>query len=316
MNVLVIGKKNHIPWAYYTARGLKQNNINTYLFYYNEYTFIDRINQVLRKEDFIFNRFYHLLKTFKPDIIVFVSTFFIPKEYFYIAKELHIKTIGWVGDVFDIDKQDYASYIDKLYVFDSSLVPLANRLGYNSELLQVGYDPHLHKNYLKNNRRYSINFIGSHTKEREALLSHLHNFNLELYGKKWGNLNLTPPNWLVINKNIDYKRLVSIYNSTYISINISQSNNVCNGITMRVFETIACGSCLISDNLKDIPLSFEPNKEILIYDSPMELISILDRLMIDKNYLLNIVENASLRLKKNDYSYSARTKYMIKMMGS
>lgn len=314
MNILVIGKKNHIPWPYYTARGFEQNGHNTYLFYYNEYTFFDRIEKVFSKHKIQYNKFCHLLDTFHPDIIVFVSAFFIPKEYFYIAKERHIKTIGWIGDTFGTDKKEYKDIIDKLFLFDSSLVNLSQELGFNCDFLQVGYDALLHKNF-NYKRKGTINFIGSHTLKREIILKNLQNFPLEIHGLKWNKLNFHPKSWTIHTQKINTQTLVQIYNTTISSINISQIENVSNGINMRIFETLACGSCLISDNLVDLTLCFEPNKEILVYNTVDQLVELLDKVQNDKKLVANIVNNAKIRLEKSQYTYKDRTNYMIQSLG-
>jgi len=310
MNILVVGKKNHIPWPYYTFRGFVQNNYNTKLFYYNEYSIFERL-----KKGSNLSRFSKLLKDFKPDIIVFVSAFFIPKEYYNIAKELRIITVGWIGDSFDNSKVDFLQLIDKLYLFDTSLVESALDLGFNAELLQVGYDREHHKN-LKINRRDSFNFIGSYTKDREFVLKNLSEQNVELYGIKWSKLHFKPHNWNIKTNKIDFQKLIKIYNSTKFSLNITQMENVNKGINMRVFETIACGSCLLSDNLEDIPLCFEPNKEILVYNNIDELKELIDKVENDKNLSKTIVKNAQKRLQSSDYTYKNRTNHIIKKLGS
>jgi spore maturation protein CgeB len=312
MNILVVGKKNHIPWPYYTYRGFLQNNHNVKLFYYNEYSLIERIKKSFTSNSF--DGYNKLLKEFKPDIIVFVSAFFIPKEYYIIAKEYNIPTIGWVGDSFNESKAEFVDLIDKLYLFDTSLVDSALALGFDAELLQVGYDKELHKN-LGKNRRESFNFIGSYTKDREQFLEKLHKYNLELYGIKWNSLESKPLIWDINNQKIDYKKLIDIYNSTKYSLNITQMNNVNRGINMRVFETIACGSCLLSDNLEDIPLCFEPDKEILIYNNSDELEEMAERLINDKSFAETIIKNGSSRLHKCNYTYKDRTKFIMDNIG-
>lgn len=306
MNILVVGKKNHIHWPYYTYKGFIQNNYNAKLFYYNEYTFIERL-----KKDSNLSRFSKLIKKFKPNIIVFTSAFFIPKEYYIVAKEMNIYTVGWVGDLFGNEKSEYINLINKLYLFDSSLLDLSKKLNFDCELLQVGYDEVLHKDFNKT-RRDSFNFIGSYTNEREFILNQLSNENIELYGLKWKNLSKIYDSWTISNKKIDYKELVNIYNSTRFSLNITQDVNVSNGVTMRVFETIACGSCLISNDSKDISLCFEPNKEILVFSNIEEFNEIIFRATRDNVWVNNIIQNAKKRLLGSEYSYKDRTKLIIK----
>lgn len=312
MNILVVGKKNHIHWPLYVARGFEQGGHNVSLFYYNEYTLLDRFHQLLLNKNNDTHRFESELKKRKPTLVFFVSAFFIPLEFYKIAKQHNTATIGWVGDVFNEDKLVYKNFIDKLYVFDSSLIPLSNDMGFNNvALLQVGYDPFIHKN--KNLlRNKSINFIGSFSREREDILKQLHKYNLELYGIKWNKMQSTPKHWKVQNKKINPIALAHIYNTTLSSLNIKQPQNVSDGVNMRIFETLGCGSCMITDYVKDIELCFEPNKEILVYRSTEELLDILEKIQYDHSFLQEIVNNGQNRIRTSPYTYKARLDYAIK----
>ncbi|MEA1914884.1 MAG: glycosyltransferase, partial [Campylobacterota bacterium] len=160
-------------------------------------------------------------------------------------------------------------------------------------------------------RRDSTNFIGSYTQQREEILIKLESADLELYGLKWNKLHRRPQNWRISTNMVDYKKLIDIYNSTVSSINISQIQNVSNGVNMRIFETVACGSCLITDNLKDLELCFEPNKEVLVYNDTDELLELIQKVNNDKKFASSIVHNAQQRIQNSKYTYKDRTQYMI-----
>lgn len=119
------------------------------MFYYNEHTLFSRLNNLVTKRNNL-EKFILILKETKPTIVFFVSAFFIPIEFYQEAKQYARYTIGWVGDTFGQDGIAYKNYIDRLYVFDSSLVTLANNLGFRDvELLQVGYDKEIHLNKIQ-----------------------------------------------------------------------------------------------------------------------------------------------------------------------
>lgn len=81
---------------------------------------------------------------------------------------------------------------------------------------------------------------------------------------------------------------------------------------MRTFEAIACGSCIITDNMKDINYCFEINKEILVYNNMNELMEILNKLEKDRNFIGNIAKNGYLRIMKDDNTYKSKMQLVIK----
>lgn len=122
----------------------------------------------------------------------------------------------------------------------------------------------------------------------------------------------TPKHWKIQNKKISPSLLSTIYNTTLLSINIKQAENVSNGVNMRTFETLACGNCILTDYVSDITLCFEPNKEILTYNSIEELIVLLEKCFYNKNFVQSILMNAQKRLDSSSYSYKDRMEYVIK----
>ena len=75
---------------------------------------------------------------------------------------------------------------------------------------------------------------------------------------------------------------------------------------MRTFEAIACGSCLLNDNVKDLEFCFEPNKEILVYNTPEELHELTCKVFQDSTYAKNIAQNGYKRIIGSRYSYKDR----------
>lgn len=215
-------------------------------------------------------------------------------------------TAGWVGDLFGEDKKQYISFIDKLYVSDSAFIPVAQTLGFKEvHFLQFGYNPSLHVD-LKLSRRNAINFIGSYTNERDLTFQALKTCNFKIYGSHWEKLSQIGNHWQVENKKIDQKKVAHIYNTTLATLNVAQKSNVINCVNMRTFEAIACGSCVINDNVKDLEYCFEPGKEILVYNSFEELEVLTHKVLKDSIYAKRISENGYQRIYKSNSSYKDR----------
>jgi len=112
--------------------------------------------------------------------------------------------------------------------------------------------------------------------------------------------------WKIYNRKISQKKLVQIYNTTVTTLNVSQKQNVINMVNMRTFESVACGSCLLNDYVKDIDLCFEPGKEILIYNNNDELKYLSEKIVKDIKFVKKIVKNAQEKLKNSKYTYKDR----------
>lgn len=318
--VLIVGKHNHLGWIEHTIEGFLQANVTIEHFFINKLTVKNTLLKALYKN---FHReggelklqlqeLEEKIKSFNPTLVLFVGAFFVPHELFALCKENKIMTAGWVGDLFDEDKKKYIPFVDKLYVSDSAFISLAQNLGFTEvHFLQFGYNPALHVN-LEQPRRTTINFIGSYTKERDVTFQALANCNFEIYGSHWEKLSHVGTQWKVSNKKIDQHKVVSIYNATLTTLNVAQKSNIINMVNMRTFEAIACGSCLLNDNIKDLEFCFEPNKEILVYNSLEELNELTCKIFQDNTYGRQIAQNGYKRLLGSPYSYKDKALQILK----
>lgn len=318
--ILIVGKRNHLGWLEHTIDGIKQiENIFYDTFIINEIEpfykplklFYKVLSQKEKLENLISKSFEKKIKDFNPDLIIFISGFFIPVELYKIAKKHNIKTASWIGDKFGENAKTYVSYIDKLYLSDTGLLDVAKQMEFKDySFLQFGYNNLIHKNYGKDRNEY-MNFVGSYTKERNNVFMKLHDYKLHLEGINWHKLDSISKNWIVNKGKISQEKVVDIYNTTRATLNIGQNENIINMVNMRTFEAIACGSCVISDNLKDLEYCFEPNKEILVYNNINELIEILNKASKESNYLKNIALNAYNKITKDNMTYKSKIEFII-----
>lgn len=215
--VLIVGKKNHLGWFEHCIDGVKQiDNIHYDKFSINElgisYVPMKIIYKLFSQEnklnELVNHYFLKKIKEFKPDLIVFISGFFIPLELYMIAKDYNINVASWIGDKFDERVEKYINYIDKLYVADTGFIDIARQIGFREvSFLQFGYNNLIHQNYNLDRNNF-LNFIGSYTKERNEVLKSLHDFKIQIEGTKWNKLDSISANWIVNNKKISQKKLL------------------------------------------------------------------------------------------------------------
>jgi spore maturation protein CgeB len=319
-NIMIVGKSNHLGWVEHVVNAVSNlDNIKSSVFLINKTSGFDSLNKMYFKitsqksklNDMILNKFEQHLKRTKPDLILFVSGFFIPLSLYQMAKIYNINTVAWVGDKFGNNIKEYSKYIDKLYVADSAFINIAKDLAFsNVSLLQFGYNKSLHINQ-KKNRNSTINFVGSYTNDRNNIFMELKEKPLHIEGIGWKKLDDISNNWIVKNKKINQNKLVDIYNQSLATLNIGQNENIINMVNMRTFEAIACGSCIFTDNMSDLEYCFEPNKEVLVYNSIDELKELCDKVIRDRSFILKISENGYNRLLKDNNTYEHRIKTII-----
>ncbi len=319
--VLIVGKKNHLGWLEHTLDGIKQiDNITYDQFIINEIEFSYKPLKLLYKvfsqkeklNNLLSASFEKKIKRMKPNLVIFISGFFIPHELYEITNKYKIDIASWIGDKFENNALKYSKYIDKLYVSDSGLIDIANQMNFKEiNFLQFGYNNLIHKNY-NLERNDFINFVGSFSKERNDIFKKLNDYKLHLEGINWDKLDLISKKWILNKGKISQKEVVNIYNKTSATLNIGQNKNIINMINMRTFEAIACGSCIITDNLKDLSYCFEPNKEVLVYDNIDELIEILNKAKRDSSYLRDIAHNGYNRIIKDNLTYKSKIESIIR----
>lgn len=318
--ILIIGKQNHLGWIEHSIEGFLQAGCSVEHFFINKLTLK---NTILKG---FYKKFHHengelklqiqelsdKIKIFNPTLVVFVGAFFVPYELFALCKEKNIITAAWVGDLFGEDKKKYIPFVDKLYVSDSAFISIAQIMGFKEvHLLQFGYNPNLHVD-LSLSRRNAINFIGSYTNERDVTFQALKSCHFEIYGSHWEKLSQIDTHWQIENKKIDQKKVAHIYNTTLATLNVAQKSNIINMVNMRTFEAIACGSCMINDNVKDLEFCFERDKEILVYNSFEELEELTCKVLQDSTYAKQIAQNGYQRILGSQYSYKDRALSILK----
>jgi spore maturation protein CgeB len=320
--VLIVGKANHLGWLEHTASGFTQAGYHTNIFAINKLPAIDKLLLKIKRtfdhkrgNEQLGTAFHKKIKSFQPDLIMVVSAFFIPLELYEIAQSHNIPIAAWAGDKFGDDALAYQPFINKFYASDTALVSIAEKMSFSgSELLQFGYNKSLH-NDQQLPRSNQFNFVGSFTKERDEVFKNLTDYPLVIKGSGWNNLSSVGSKWIVQNTTVSPKQLTSLYNTTMATLNVAQLNNVINMVNMRTFEAIACGSCMINDNVGDLSLCFEPGKEVLVYNSIEELTDICAKITKEPSFASKIAKNGIKRLHESGYGYDEKAQKIMTDLG-
>lgn len=305
MKILLIGKSNFLHWLENVEDTLKSfEKVKVKKIATNHMGFLLDITRGVLKgisKDYAKKYAGYLvektIKTFNPDIIIVISPFLLNSNIIRaldVAKDSCIK-IGWVGDRFSIDKVGFKSFFHVLYCTDTGIVEEARSFGFdNVKYLPLAVNDKIF-HYKNTNKNEVILFVGSPTKERITFINQIkHTLHVKVVGKKWQNDFLS--NAQVVQKNISIQDLSNEYNRSRFVLNVNNGKNVINGLNMRTFEAPACKACLLQENIKDLELNFDIDKEMVTFNSIDELMVKIDSVLSDKILFNKIVENAYKRI--------------------
>lgn len=317
MNILVVGKRNILCWHEHVADAFNELGHKVVLFEHNKPPILKKLySYYLRQVRYgnpsliIAGEFRRCVVDTKPDIIVFVSALFVPEEIYIVLKEINYSgpIIGWVGDKFSSSHLIKLNMLDHVYMTDSAFSEQAIAYGYEkSSYLPLAYND---KYYFDENlkRKDRIVFIGAYNKNRSELLCDINNDRMTVIGPKWenlGNKKIT-----INNRKINRAEVVRIYNTHTAVLNISQNENVINGLSMRCFEAAACGAAVVTDNLGDIDFCFNRGEEILVYNDASELSEVINRLQTDRKMIQRVAKSGQQRVRA-EHTYKHRVEKII-----
>ena len=226
------------------------------------------------------------IERFKPDILYIVGAVgCLDSSLLYKLKHKPKLTFGWLGS--NIPPKTDWSRFDCILSGLSELRKTALRLGakhsmeFYPGIPQVVFDDFP---CLNNNPHYDLVFVGQcnpvqHGK-RASFLEFLANQGLNLGLFLSGNISHLPTILQEINKGprFGYEMLQEIYNSkisfdcrakhSFLDKDIGKDQTV----NMRIFETTAVGSLLLTEKFSNLNKLFEPNKDIVSFTNTTDLI--------------------------------------------
>lgn len=251
------------------------------------------------------------IDTYKPDIVIFVSAFFIPTSLYTVLADMPNKpyTIGWSGDAFDKSMQENVEVLDKLYSTDSFFVDRGIEYGWNIAYLPLAFNPRLFLPSTQQiDRSKKAIFIGNPAPDREELLSSL-SFPISLIGSGWGKINTGIHSKSA--RSISLSEVVHLYQTTYAVVNMKQGANVVNGLNMRSFEAPACGALLVHDSVEDLKRHYVENEEVLVYRNAEELNEILRMINDDSSSTYKEIAKRGKERAWDEHRYRHRISKML-----
>jgi spore maturation protein CgeB len=225
-----------------------------------------------------------VMKTFKPQCVLFEIGFKPPIEVLQQVKQ-NIHRIGgwWTMSARWINLEDREkTFYDAFFVFTEEFADTAKGAGYNAFYLPHAVNNYVFKplNLTRSERdlyQSDITFVGGWKKTREMVVDALNclNIKIKVYGPGWLKRNLFNPGLLkcIKGSGLYGDELVKNYISSKIVLNINAwFTEKTYGINQRVFDVPACGAFLLTDYVDGLDSFFKIGEEIETYISIDELI--------------------------------------------
>lgn len=313
MKVLVLGIADFSYLAQNTYLTLKKKFPKTEFYNAKKYR---RLTKYIYKS-FDTKMFNEKLYLSNPDLIVIVAPYFLKKEYFEIIKEFkdsrNCIVVGWVGDKFEFNKTNsfITSILDKKFITDSYFYDLYKNDDNIIYLPLCTSKDIFYRNDSIKKDNFSV-FVAANTPYRQSQVEKVE-FPLNIYGSGWKKLKKNNRNE---NLTINAKRLTIFdvskqYNKSKTVLNLTNENNLVNGLNQRSFDPFLCDSLVFQEDCKDLELSFEPEKEIVVFKTIEELSEKIKRLSKDKELFKSILESGRKKVF-TEHTFENRIQKIIK----
>jgi len=324
MKVLVVGKQGSVAyWMENTLAAFRAEGHETAGFSVTGAGLWGRLQVRLTKRTdraavpaLLARQFTRVMNAFRPDLVVFTHAFWgVPLEVYEAAHALDFRPpfIGWVGDRFDAAQRAKAELLDHIFFTDSGFFDDARTFGFpeRTSYLALAADPQLFRPGT-GERVNEMLFVANRTPHREEVVRAVRT-PMSVYGRSWegikGGVHRVHSHRIGMGKVADlYRRHVAV-------LNVLNELNLMQGLNQRNFEPMAAGAVVISEQVRDIELCFEPGKEILVYGDMDELNGLYDKVRSDAAFAAGIAE-AGQRRVLSEHTYVHRVRSILEFVNA
>ena len=217
---------------------------------------------------------------------------------------------GWVGDIFGKNVKSVAGMYDVVAYTDSALLRRHNDMGLKPRPLFLPHavDPRIRAAVDEPQRRVRMAFVATPTPSREFIVRRLAS-PISLFGRNWRPY--PEVNHDVHARRIRKSALPMIYGSHLAALNIRNENNVLAGLNQRSFEPALAGAALVADNQADLPLCFEPGREVYVWNDIDELNEVHRRILREPSVAVAVGQRGLKRVLA-DHTYGRRLEVLAR----
>ena len=282
---------------------------------------LDKFNNIPSQAqpwDNVNRRIQKTIANFKPDLLFTIYGVKLSAETLSIAKSAGIKTAcWWINDPFQFERGlAMAGNYDVWFSNSAECAKqIALKTGVKAYFLPTACDPDTHK-HVEANKDFAseVCFAGDWSPEREQLVKNLVDtgINMRIFGPWQKKLAKDSPLHRYLTPGFFTPAQMAIYfSSTKIVLNFhTWYGDASHGVNPRLFEAAACRSVQVVDFKDEIPLLFDVNNEISIYNNTDELPKLIKDLLKNPAKREQLADLGQKRALK-DHTYAARMQQML-----
>lgn len=166
-----------------------------------------------------------------------------------------------------------------------------------------------------------ISFVGAGYHNRQQVFAALAETPFKLWGTEWPNCRPFDRMLQEGGRRISAEEYVKIFNATDININLHSSSErdgvdpTGDFVNPRTFELAAAGCFQLVDQRSLLHEVFEPNKDLVVFDSATQMREQIDYYLAHPHERLKFVERARARALK-EHTYAHRMREMLSLIYS
>jgi spore maturation protein CgeB len=225
-------------------------------------------------------RLTEALAEHRPDLVlVFKGGTLEPAAIDRLRETAPARWVNWFPDsphLLELSLRIGRAY-DHCFIFDSSMVDRHRALGRSASYLPEGCDPEYHRPLPDPWwPRSRVAFVGSRESSRVETLARIADLGVSIWGPDWPNGPLYGDDFVRAFSNAD------------VALNLHQFFGepvergwYGTGANRRVFELAAIGTVQLCDAKADVARNFEPDREVVVYRTVLELRERVGHLLAD-----------------------------------
>jgi spore maturation protein CgeB len=234
-------------------------------------------------QEYLDRLIFQRLAKFQPELIINTYADFLPETVERIKIELRAKVVYWFTDSMKNFGREYAlaADYDALFFVDPYIVDFVRlKLGRNVYHLPEACNPRWHKRIVltpEEMKKYGCDLTtaGNMYYYRALLLEPFKDYDLKIWGASYPSWLKSPLRKVYPNIFVPELEKAKAFNAAKIVVNTIHYSCI-TGVNCRTFEIAGCGAFQIADYRPGMVELFEPEKEVVLFDSREELKSKVD----------------------------------------
>ena len=336
MKILISGYHNplYLTIVEYIENSIQKESHDLISFDDHQFIFPGRLRKLSKRLDLIdkrrvSNRLFQLTSQVKPDLVLVTQGFIILKDAIKKIRQLGIPIVMWVIDapINFSNILDTAPYYDFIFCGGTEAIEIFKKLGYkNIKWLPFAYDSSLNfpqgiLERVKRDISKEVVFVGSHYPNREHILRFLvdQGHEINIWGSGWDKVSHDSPLTKYIHKtHTKPGEWMRIYSESKIVLVIhypSTDRVPVYQASPKVYEALACGGFVASDDQKDVRALFKDGEHLVIFSDLDDLGKKISYYLDHEKIREKIAAKGQLEVQTK-HTYVERIKEMLNTLNS